>query len=131
MTLSLSEAETRRSEWVCKVESLVDQIAQWATALGWPAQRERATIREKSVGEYEVPVLRIEVPGRGEVSVKPVTIATMGGRGRVDMEAIPTLGRVSFLSTPEGWTIMTLSNVPLRIPWTQESFSQLAHDLLS
>jgi hypothetical protein len=130
MTLSLSDVETRRSEWVRRVESLVDQVADWAAATGWPVRREQKLIREKSVGEYEVPVLHVEVPGRGEVCVNPITIATLGGRGRVDVEAIPTIARVKFLSAPDGWTIMTDSNVPLRVPWTRESFVQLAHDLL-
>jgi hypothetical protein len=60
-----------------------------------------------------------------------VGLHIVGGDGRVDIEGYPTLNRVKLIGVPGGWTIMTDSNVPLRVPWNAETFHQLARDLVS
>jgi hypothetical protein len=87
-------------------------------------------VGEKLLGSYEVATLRVRLAG-GELAIDPIALYVSGGDGRIDLEAFPTLSRVKFMGRPEGWQIVTDSNVPLRVPWTAESFVQLAHDLLS
>lgn len=68
-----------------------------------------------------------------EIRNEPVMVAlhVVGGDGRVDLEGYPTLSRVKLIGTPGGWTIMTDSNVPLRLPWNADTFRQLAEDLVA
>ena len=119
----------RHRDWIERATALVDQIAGWAEALGWKVNREEKTISEKW-GSYPIPALHIHPP-QGELLVNPIALQVAGGNGRIDLEAVPTLSRVKFLGTEDGWRIMTDSNVPLRIPWNRESFIQLANDLLA
>jgi len=122
--------QQRRQDWIIRVAALVAEIAQWARAEGWTFEQQTKVLREKNIGEYEVPSLVIHLQG-GEIEVNPIALHTIGANGRVDIEAFPTLSRVKLLGVPDGWMIMTDSNVPLREPWTRETFSQLAHALLS
>ena len=122
--------QKRQQRWLDHVNALSAQVAEWSSAEKWEVERDRKSIREKAVGEYEVPVLRIRHP-EGELLLEPIGLVAAGAEGRVDLEAFPTLSRVKFLGGEHGWTIMTDSNVPLRVPWTREAFVQLAGDLLS
>jgi hypothetical protein len=129
MTQTADPYAQRRHEWLTRVNALADQVEKWSRAEGWEVERENKTIREKLVGEYEVPVLRI-APTGGELHLNPVALHVIGGDGRVDLEAFPTLSRVKLVGENGGWKIMTDSNVPLRRPWDSATFVELAKDLL-
>lgn len=111
-------ARGQRDEWVGRVQSLVDQIVGWAEALGWHVERTDEQLSEKQLGTYTVPAARIRLPGvsgRPEraLLVTPIALHVLGGDGRVDLEGYPTLSRVKLIGVPDGWKIMTDSNVPL------------------
>ena len=121
----------RRDDWIERVHSLIHQLAEWATAEGWEVEHQTRSIREKVFGEYEAPSLTIRLP-EGELEVKPIALQMLAGpTGRVDLQGIPTMSRVSLLGASGEWVIMTDSNVPIREPWNRETFAQLAHDLLA
>jgi hypothetical protein len=122
--------EQRRLAWIARIEELIAEIASWSQAEGWQVERHEKTLREAAFGEYQAPCLQIHLPG-GELSVNPIALQAVGADGRVDLEAFPTLSRVKLVGSPEGWKIITDSNVPIRSPWNRETFVQLAHDLLS
>ncbi len=107
-----------RDEWVLRVTELVNEVTAWAEAQGWAVERTSKTITEKSVGSYEVPVLLIALRVAGE-------------KGRVDLEAYPTLNRVSLVGRNGSWLVLTDSNVPLHAEWNKETFVQLAAELLA
>jgi hypothetical protein len=130
MTQVADSNAQRRREWVARVTVLADQVQQWCQAEGWTVEREEKTVRERAVGEYVVPLLRIVAPG-GELNLNPIALEVIGGDGRVDLEAFPTLSRVKLVGENGGWKIMTDSNVPLRRPWEPQTFVDLARDLLS
>jgi len=131
MTQLADPSAEHRQEWVSRVRALADQLEQWCKAEGWAVEREEKTVREDRLGEYAVPLLRIKLPG-GELDLNPIGRDVIGGNGRVDLEAFPTLSRVKLVGEADGrWRIMTDSNVPLRRPWEPATFVQLAHDLLS
>ncbi len=122
--------EQRRNQWVERCESLVKQIETWATQKGLATSRETRSVTERTVGSYQVPLLRVRFP-MGEVHVIPVGLNVIGADGRIDIEAFPTLNRVKLVGREAGWEIYTDSNVPLRQPWTADTFMQLASDLLA
>jgi hypothetical protein len=118
----------RRDEWVRRINTLADEVAQWAEAEGWPVLRKEKHVKEQRVGEYDAPVLRIRSL-EGEVFLTPIALDVMGADGRVDLEAWPTLHRVRLVPEAQSWKIITDSNVPIREPWTRETFVRLVHDL--
>jgi hypothetical protein len=130
MTQTIEQSSRRRDGWIVRVQNLVDEIADWAAAQGWEVERGKKILGEKLLGSYEVQTLRVRLK-EGELAIDPIALNVSGGDGRVDLEAFPTLSRVKFMGRPNGWEIVTDSNVPLRVPWNAESFVQLAHDLLS
>lgn len=122
--------ENHRRQWIARVESLINQVDEWATAQSWATARTERSVSERLMGQYQLPVLRVRLPG-GEVHVIPVALQVIGTDGRVDIEAFPTLNRVKLIGRGDQWEIYTDSNVPLRQPWNAATFAQLAQDLLS
>jgi hypothetical protein len=120
----------RRNEWVQRVSALADQVQQWAVAEGWSVERSEKNLHEQLLGEYGVPALHMRAPG-GELYLKPIALHIVGADGRVDLEAWPTLNRVKLVGREGTWQIVTDSNVPLREPWSRETFVRLVQDLQS
>jgi hypothetical protein len=119
-----------RDEWIARVDALADQVQRWCQAEGWAVARQMKTIREREIGVYDAPELRILVDD-GEIHLSPIALEVLGSKWRVDLKGYPTLSRVKLLPAEEGWTIMTDSNVPLRRPWDSKTFVELGHDLLN
>lgn len=124
------DAEELRRNWLARVEQVVAQIEQWAASEGWSTARTARTVKERLLGTYEAPVLRVRLAD-GEVHVIPVAYSVLGADGRIDIEAFPTLNRVKLVARGDHWEIYTDSNVPLRQPWSAPTFAQLARDLLA
>jgi hypothetical protein len=129
------ELQKRRDDWIHRVSELVDQIARWSREAGWEVEFGREGIEEPLLGHYETLTARVTMP-RGDlpqraVLIVPVGLHVSGGDGRVDVEGYPTLSRVKLIGAPDGWRIMTDSNVPLRLPWNGDTFRQLAQDLVA
>jgi hypothetical protein len=124
-----ADRQLRVQAWVGHVSLLMDQVEEWSKAEGWTIERSVATIQDEPLGTYEVPQLHIQLPD-AELDVEPITADLGEGEGRVDLRSIFTFSRVKLLGG-EQWRIMTDSNVPLRLPWTRETFAQLARDLVA
>ena len=128
---SQENAAVKRSEWIARVEALVEQIGQWAKAENWHAEKREKSITEKFFGTYTVHELAIHRVD-GEIVINPIGLIVGRRVGRIDIEAFPTLSRVKLLeANGNGWTIMTDSNVPLRVEWNRQNFRQLVDDLLA
>ncbi|HWE00910.1 MAG TPA: hypothetical protein VG326_00770 [Tepidisphaeraceae bacterium] len=122
--------ETRRRDWIARVEALVNQIAEWSLREKWTVERHEKSITERLLGTYEVTEVIVR-PDGGELLVNPVGLHVSGGNGRVDLEGIPTLSRINLIGVADGWQIWTDSNVPLRVDWNRDTFVQLVRDLLN
>ena len=120
----------RRDDWVDRVRKLVKTIATWSASEEWQVDHDEKTIHEELLGEYQVPVAVVHVPG-GQLQIQPVALHVVGADGRVDIEAYPTLNRVKLVGYEGGWRIYTDSNVPLHADWEQGTFVRLAQELLA
>lgn len=120
----------RREDWIARVSALADQVSKWAVTENWAVDRREKTITERLLGTYVLPELSIELAS-GEILFVPVGLHVVGGNGRVNLEAIPTLARVKLIGTEDGWELYADTNVPLRMEWNQQNFVRLARDLLS
>jgi len=123
-----NQTTVRRDEWLQLLHHLLKQIEDWSIAQGWSVQRQSKQVHDGDLGEYTAPVLIIRGPG-GALYVTPIGLNIIGAKGRVDLEAWPTLNRVKLLRRDDQWHIVTDSNVPIRAPWNAETFVQLVGDL--
>lgn len=125
-----SQIEQRRSEWIARVNAVINQVEQWAAAEGWATARSERTITERGLGQYTVPLLRVRLP-LGEVHVIPVALNVIGAEGRIDIEAFPTTDRVKLIGRGGDWEIYSDSNARLPAPWNAQTFARIAQDLLA
>ncbi|HEX5273357.1 MAG TPA: hypothetical protein VFW33_22830 [Gemmataceae bacterium] len=79
-----AERAARRDEWVQSLERLMGQITQWLkeadTEGALAVKAETKWLREKDLGEYAVPSLRISLGDR-EVEISPRSRNTVGTFG--------------------------------------------------
>ena len=126
----ISRFSSQRDEWISRVTDLTHQIAQWSKANGWTVKKQIKNIPEKTVGDFKLPALEFHTK-HGDILVTPITFLYANG-GRVEVQSCPTLNRVKLCFVDkDNWQIVTDSNVPLRVPWNAETFTQLADDLLA
>ena len=122
--------KSRLRDWTSRVESLATQVKGWAEKEHWPVHESERDVTEEHLGTYAVPVLRIRVlDAGGEVHLDPVGLHIIGGDGRVDLSAFPSLNRVKLIGAEKEWQVYTDSNVPLGKPWSRKTFVDLARDL--
>jgi hypothetical protein len=130
------EADALRADWVARASALIDQIADWAAAEGWRVDRGTERTEDRQFGKYEGAALVLHVPDveprvpDNEVAVTPLAPNAYGG-GLIVIEAMPTFSRVRLIERADSWEIIVDANIPLRRPWTRETFVQLVTDMLS
>jgi hypothetical protein len=131
-TLNSTARQESMQEWNEAVASLMTQVEDWVTKIPkWDLIRLPAEERVEEIGTYSIPIIEIKTP-HGELTLEPIPRKTPGDKIRVYFQAWPTLYRVRLVYQPKGntWEILTASNVPLRQPWTSDTFFRLAKDLL-
>lgn len=126
------EAQTLQ-DWKTAIESLFQEVSEWARDNHWQIKRSEEDVTEKNFGTYRVPVLLLSIPElpESQIVLEPQAV-NAGGRGRIKMYASNTLYRVRLLrgANDAEWTILTDSGIPLHDPWGKETFTRLAKDLL-
>jgi len=130
MTTQVTEESKRqrREDWLRAIERLMVELESWCEQLGWPTARETKHFDERAIGEYDAPLLRARMPA-GHLYITPIALDVIGARGRVDIEAWPSLNRVKLIRDGETWRITTDSNVQLHEPWNHETFARVAQEL--
>ncbi len=79
---------------------------------------------------YDVPVLRIWSP-LGELHLEPVARNVIGGAGRVDLSAWPSLNHVKLLWIDGAIRVVTSIRDILDADWDEQTFERIASELLS
>ena len=132
MTAQITPAETKRQilHWRKQVRGLLAQVTQWSRQNKWKVKETTFVIREPRIRPYKMPGLTIKTP-EGDLIFEPIAMHGFGFAAWVELNAIPTMKRVRLTPDAQGWIIMTDSLIPLRQPWTAETFVQLAKDLLA
>ncbi len=111
------------------MEALKEQVRDWAKRRGWSVDETEREINEIDLGAYRVPVLEIGTP-TGEVFLEPKGQDILGGGGRVDLYAYPTMFRVMLLwKTEPDWIILTDSGLKWPHPWSEPTFVELTEGL--
>lgn len=122
-----------REEWTRALNSLGQELTEWAEAEGWQVRVSEKHLTEAATGTYTVPELVIDTPDGGRLLVEVKGRGPLEASGRVQISAWPTLFRVVLLHKPEreGWVVRTDSGIPLHQPWNRATFITLAKDLLN
>ena len=128
-TSSTMEKTGAARAWLATVDSLLSQIEQWAAEEDWQVARLKAKrLSEGELGTYRVSDLRIRTHS-GILNVVVVTGRTVGGHGRVDLVAFPTLDRFVLIWKGEHWVVKADSGQTWPKRWSRKTFVDIAERL--
>jgi|SRR5579884_313616 len=118
-------------EWLDAINRLFADVAGWAQEQNWTVASSTTEISEESLGKYTAPVLTIDAQN-GRLVLEPIARIVIGGKGRIDLYAWPTLYRVMLLrrSKDTVWVVRTDSGLAWPNPWGRETFISIANGLL-
>jgi hypothetical protein len=91
--------ETKRQERIrefkAHIDVLYNSVREWLDPTNLVARRDSTHLNEEAVGRYEVPTLIISARGKHIAELRPVGLAIVGAKGRVDLigtfDSIPLL----------------------------------------
>ena len=118
--------------WLLKLNALSSDISAWVgRQSGWTVDASTKEIVEESLGSYNAPVLNIHAQ-TGRLTLEPIALNVMGGRGSVELTAWPTLYRVRLIGNSKNndWRILTDSGIYLSEEWNEKNFIALAQNLI-
>lgn len=127
-----SQSREQLEQWKRAVSDLVDDVSCWATEKGWPVEREEKVVRDDDgQGPYTLPQLRIRTTDGVVLIVDPVGMSIQGARGRVDIEAFPSMNRFMLIRTDDGnWVLKTESGVKWPAAWSRATFHDISQALI-
>ena len=85
-----------RTTWVDRVSSLVDQVEQWARAMGWSTRRVEKKLDDARIGKHRVPALLMQVD-TCRVLLEPVARSIPGAEGVIDLYLMPAYDDIASL----------------------------------
>lgn len=112
-------------EWKEAVAELEAQISDWSRAAGW-----RVVVSPPEHVEENADLL-LETGRGSNLLIEDFGSRPHFGRPGLLLQAWPTMYRLRLLPNGEGrdWMFLTDSGVPIRKPWGQETFLEVANDL--
>lgn len=146
------ETAVQRSEWLIAVDDLFSDVETWSRewlrgydwtpAYGWDVMRQDKEIQDDFVKDrYQVSILEInnarphalQMAREEKLVLEPIGFNPLSGTGRVDFYAWPAMYRLRLLYTVGNtqWIIKTDSGVDWPLPWSEDTFVQLAEGLLN
>lgn len=132
--LGPAEAQSLITEWQSAVDDLLRDVRTWVEERHGPDWRidiSFSDVEEEALGRYQIPVMEINTT-EGRLVLEPVARWVIGGMGRIDMYAWPSLFRVMLLrrSVSAEWVIRTDSGINWPQTWGKDTFFGLAESLL-
>jgi hypothetical protein len=111
-------------KWTAALRALIAEVEEWSAQLGWATSRQAKSIRERSLGAYQVEDLIIKTPsGVLVLDVKARNVADADGR--VDLYILHNLNRMLLIRKENRWTLKTDTGVRWPKPWNRTTFSEL------
>ena len=90
------DPEAVKTEWLGRLDSLVEEVEGWAKMSGWHTRRIAKTVSERRLGTYKVPVLLMEKE-TVEAVLNPVARYVPGADGAVDLYVAPAYDDIASL----------------------------------
>ena len=117
-----------KEQWIDDVRRLTDKVEQWCQDEKWFVERKEKTLDEKRIGVYSLPELFIRTD-QGKLVVDPIGLDIVGGEGRVDIEAFPSMYRFLMIRRDRKWELYTDSLVKWPKPWNRNTFKEIIKEL--
>ena len=94
-----------RANWICRIDSLVKQVEEWARELGWSTRRVEKTLDDTRIGEHRVPALLMQEE-TCRVLLEPLGRSAPGVEGVVDLYLMPAYDDIASLYYSKGqWNL--------------------------
>jgi hypothetical protein len=90
------DSDAVKSEWLDRLNTLVEEVQGWAQKAGWRTRRIDKTVKERRLGTYKAPVLLME-KDTVEVVLNPVARFVPGANGAVDLYVAPAYDDIASL----------------------------------
>jgi hypothetical protein len=130
--LTKRDAEQLVDRWLQTLNTLRDQVAQWAREEGWQVTERPTEISEEIIPfSYTAPMLEVSTE-TGQIVLEPIARVVVLSGGRVDLYAYPTMNRVKLLRDDkrDEWFVLTDSGIEWPHSWSKETFIELVRGLL-
>jgi hypothetical protein len=117
-------------EWLEAARGLIDQVAAWAEAEGWPTKRYHWKLTEPFLGTYELDRLVFGVMG-SQMALIPVGRFMMTSEGAFDLSVMPTFDSVMVARgrPSKKWLIRPLPGEKKSRRWTRSAFVEASERL--
>lgn len=116
-----------RDEWVAAVTALVERVEGWCKELDWATRRAPKTIKDETLGEYDVPMLLMQY-WNAKLMLNPDGPFTVGADGRVNLYTMPEYDDVAVLLRRSGeWQMVVQMGRDRREPaaFTRDAFQEV------
>ncbi len=115
--------------WLEDVHEIIHQASHWAEQRGWSTQQDQKLVTEEVIGTYEAPRLLIHTP-QGRLLLDPIARYVVGAEGRFEFCVMPSYDSVLLIKSDGNWKFFSTSRMDLNLPWSEQSFEQVALELL-
>jgi hypothetical protein len=127
-----------RTEWLKRINSLVELFEQWAIELHWSTRRVEKKLDDTRIGKHRVPALLLQ-EDTCRILLEPVGRSAPGAEGVVDLYLMPAYDDIASLYYYDGrWNLhyllagdtpgATVREAPA-VPLTKESFEKVLAEL--
>lgn len=95
MTSELT-ADQMREEWIARLTDLIQQVQQWAQAIGWSTKRIEIQRDDSQIGRYKAPALLMQDESI-RILLEPIARSAPGAQGVVDLYLMPAYDDIASL----------------------------------
>jgi hypothetical protein len=114
-------------DWALSVEAIVAEAEAWCEKRQWPARRYVTGLRERLLGDYELPRLLFDANGI-RIELKPIARFVVGAVGLCDLSVLPSYESLRVIRSMDGWKIRfeagkTYDTVKV-LAWDEAAFAE-------
>ena len=110
------------SDWLAAQNNMLHEAIAAAEDKGWHVDKDEKEVRERLLGAYWAPRVRIRTPDR-EAVLDPIACFAAGRQGVVDLVVLPTYETMYYIAFKDGdWRIASSHGASSGRAFTREAF---------
>lgn len=94
--ISNSHPDQLRDDWLHRLSVLIENIQNWAVAIGWTTRKIEVTLSDSELGKYKAPALLLQEDNL-RVLLEPIARSAPGAEGVVDLYLMPAYDDIASL----------------------------------
>lgn len=99
------QSDLLRDAWLQRLNSLIDQVKQWASELDLPTRLIQVNLKDPELGKYNASALLIQDEGI-KILLEPIAPSASGADGVVDLYLMPSYDDIASLYLIDGKWMM-------------------------